>query len=98
MVLTGHILTPVGTFLNESEIVSLDEANHPVPSCLKTLKPYPHKVEGTVGESIQDGIRYVYLERAGFTNTHSIAFIYFRQGAASLRRRSRSGHTDPSRH
>ncbi len=41
--------------INDVELVSLDEKNHPVPNCLKTLKSYPIKTEGAFGWAMHEG-------------------------------------------
>ncbi len=65
MVLTGH---HGNSYKDGAEILSLDEENHPVPQCLRSIKPFPQKLEGSVGESVQDGIVVMYI---GAPNSHT---------------------------
>ncbi len=41
---------------NTAELISLDPVNHPVPACLKTLAPYPEKINAASGGTLKNGV------------------------------------------
>ena len=40
------------SFTDNVDVISLDPEGHPVPPCLRSRKPYPHKVRAAVGASV----------------------------------------------
>ena len=48
--------TGTGTLLRDVELLSLDEKNHPVPTCLKKLADYPSTIEDLAGGLLPRGM------------------------------------------
>ncbi len=61
--------------VDDVELVSLDEENHPVPDCLKTLRQFPLKMEGSFGWAINGGKRKSSSMACDLLCTYSITLI-----------------------
>ena len=81
MVVGGH---DGDYYLDTAELISLDPVGHPVPECLRRLRPYPTEIAGGGAAALQDGTLRTILMTL-YKNNH----VVFARHACGLRRQQR---------